>query len=55
MKILYFVLVPFQLDDEREKENDDKLLQELESFEDEFLKEYRQKRIEEMRIALQNV
>lgn len=43
------------LDDEREKENDDKLLQELESFEDEFLKEYRQKRIEEMRIALQNV
>lgn len=39
--MLYFVFVLFQLDDEREKENDDKLLQELESFEDEFLKEYR--------------
>ncbi|XP_061186512.1 phosducin-like protein [Saccostrea echinata] len=43
------------LDDEREKENDEKFLEELESFEDEFLKEYRQKRIEEMRLALQNI
>ncbi|XP_062608899.1 phosducin-like protein isoform X2 [Saccostrea cucullata] len=43
------------LDDEREKENDEKFLEELESMEDEFLKEYRQKRIEEMRLALQNI
>ncbi|GFO01927.1 phosducin-like protein [Plakobranchus ocellatus] len=40
------------LNDEKEKEEDDKLLQELEDLEDEFLKEYRLKRIEEMRHAL---
>lgn len=44
-----------QLDDEREKNNDERFLEELENFEDEFLKEYRQKRIEEMRLALQNM
>ena len=33
----------------------DQLERELEDFEDEFLKEYRQKRIEEMRTALNNV
>ncbi|XP_022296569.2 phosducin-like protein [Crassostrea virginica] len=43
------------LDDEREKNNDERFLEELENFEDEFLKEYRQKRIEEMRLALQNI
>lgn len=49
----------FQLDDEREKEKDAALMEQLEreldDFEDEFLKEYRQKRIEEMRKAIQNV
>jgi hypothetical protein len=44
-----------QLDDEREKDEDRKIMEELENFEDEFMKEYRQKRIEEMRLALQNV
>lgn len=44
-----------QLDDEREKNNDERFLEELDNFEDEFLKEYRQKRIEEMRLALQNM
>ncbi|KAK3101251.1 hypothetical protein FSP39_002166 [Pinctada imbricata] len=46
------------LDDEKEKKEDEKLMEELQSledYEDEFLKEYRQKRIEEMRKALQNV
>lgn len=49
----------FQLDEEREKEKDAALMQQLErefdDFEDEFLKEYRQKRIEEMRRAMNNV
>ena len=49
----------FQLDDEKEKEKDAALMEQLErelgDFEDEFLKEYRQKRIEEMRTALNNV
>ncbi|GFR95510.1 phosducin-like protein [Elysia marginata] len=40
------------LNDQEEKDEDDKLLQELEDLEDEFLKEYRLKRIEEMRHAL---
>lgn len=40
------------LNDQEEKEEDEKLLQELEDLEDEFLKEYRLKRIEEMRHAL---
>ncbi|RUS73429.1 hypothetical protein EGW08_018804 [Elysia chlorotica] len=40
------------LNDQQEKEEDDKLLQELGDLEDEFLKEYRLKRINEMRHAL---
>lgn len=47
------------LDDEKERQKDQQFLTEieknLEEFEDEFMKEYRQKRIEEMRKALQNV
>ncbi|XP_033746488.1 phosducin-like protein [Pecten maximus] len=43
------------LDDEKEKQKDEELLQELEELEDDFLKEYRMKRLEEMRKALQNV
>ncbi|KAK3769709.1 hypothetical protein RRG08_004958 [Elysia crispata] len=43
------------LNDQQEKEEDDKLLQELEDLEDEFLKEYRLKRIEEMRHALAEI
>ena len=49
----------FQLDDEKEKVKAAALMEQLEreldDFEDEFLKEYRQKRIEEMRTALNNV
>ncbi|KAJ8301993.1 hypothetical protein KUTeg_020980, partial [Tegillarca granosa] len=45
--------------DEKERQKDQQFLTEieknLEEFEDEFMKEYRQKRIEEMRKALQNV
>ena len=43
------------LDDEKEKQKDEEFMQGLEDFEDEFLKAYRQKRIEEMRKALENV
>lgn len=43
------------LDDEREKQKDEEFMEQFEDFEDEFLKEYRQKRIEEMRKALENV
>ncbi|XP_060063817.1 phosducin-like protein [Ylistrum balloti] len=43
------------LDDEKEKQKDEELLQELEELDDDFLKEYRMKRLEEMRKALQNV
>ena len=52
-------MIIFQLDDEREKEKDAALMEQLErefdDFEDEFLKEYRQKRIEEMRRTMNNV
>ena len=41
-----------QLNDEEEKDADAELLAQLEDLEDEFLKEYRAKRIEEMRHAL---
>ena len=55
----YTQWLQFQLDDEREKEKDAALMEQiernLEDFEDEFLKEYRQKRIEEMRRAMNNV
>lgn len=45
----------WQLDDEREKQKDELFLQELQELEDEFLIEYREKRLEEMRRALENV
>lgn len=45
-------LILFQLNDEKEKVQDDEFLAELEDLEDEFLKEYRLQRIEEMRKAL---
>lgn len=40
------------LNDEEEKKKDEEFLQQLEQLDDEFLKQYRQKRIEEMRRAL---
>lgn len=40
------------LNEEEEKKKDEKFLQELEELDDEFIKQYRQKRIEEMRRAL---
>lgn len=43
------------LDDEKEKQKDEEFMEQLEDFEDEFLKAYRQKRIEEMRRTLANV
>ena len=43
------------LDDEREKQKDEEFMEQFEELDDEFLKEYRQKRIEEMRKALENV
>ncbi|OWF53223.1 phosducin-like protein [Mizuhopecten yessoensis] len=43
------------LDDEKEKQKDEQFLQELEELDDEFIKEYRMKRLEEMRKALQSV
>ncbi|CAG5127766.1 unnamed protein product [Candidula unifasciata] len=43
------------LNDEEEKNEDQKFLEELDELEDEFLKEYRLKRIEEMRKALAEV
>ncbi|WAQ95714.1 PHLP-like protein [Mya arenaria] len=42
------------LNDEEEKKKDKEFLQDLEEFDDEFLKKYRQKRIEEMRRVLEN-
>lgn len=53
--ILLYQLVIFQLNDEQEKNEDEKFLAELEELEDEFLKEYRLKRLEEMRKALAEV
>jgi len=43
------------LNDEEEKDADARFLEQLEDFEDEFLKEYRLKRLEEMRKALENI
>ncbi|XP_059152172.1 phosducin-like protein [Physella acuta] len=43
------------LNDEKEKVQDDEFLAELEDLEDEFLKEYRLQRIEEMRKALASI
>lgn len=43
------------LDDEKEKQKDEEFLEQLEEIDDDFLKEYRLKRLEEMRKALQNV
>lgn len=47
------------LDDEREKQKDDQFMEQIEremdEIEEEFMKHYREKRIEEMRRALQNV
>ncbi|CAL1534546.1 unnamed protein product [Lymnaea stagnalis] len=43
------------LNDEKEKEEDEQFLAELEDIEDEFIKEYRLLRIEEMRKALSNL
>lgn len=44
-----------EADDQKEKEADAKLLEELGELEDEFLKEYRLKRLEEMRKITENV
>ena len=47
-----------QLDDEKENAKDDKFLEDLEEMDDleeEFMKEYRAKRIEEMRKAMESV
>lgn len=55
LMILFYQLVIFQLNDEQEKNEDEKFLAELEELEDEFLKEYRLKRLEEMRKALAEV
>ena len=54
---IYFNCVLWQLDDEREKANDQAFAENLDfdELEDEFLKEYRQRRIEEMRRACENV
>lgn len=43
------------LNDEEEKQKDEKFVQELEELDDDFLRQYRQKRIEEMRRALDDV
>lgn len=47
------------MEEEKEKEKDQRFMEqihlELEEFEDEFLKEYRNKRIEEMRRAIENM
>ena len=43
------------MNDEEEKDADARFLEQLEDFEDEFLKEYRLKRLEEMRKALENM
>lgn len=47
-----------QADDEKEKEKDAAFMQQLEEefdeFEEEFLKEYRQKRLEEIRKSVEN-
>ncbi|CAG2232491.1 Phosducin-like protein [Mytilus edulis] len=47
------------LDDEREKQKDEQFMEQMEremdEIEEEFMKQYREKRIEEMRKALQNV
>nr|KAG5708406.1 hypothetical protein BaRGS_026133 [Batillaria attramentaria] len=43
------------MNDEQEQKEDEKFLEELENMEDEFLTEYRQRRIEEMRKALENI
>lgn len=47
------------LDDEREKQKDEQFMEkmerEMDEIEEEFMKQYREKRIEEMRKALQNV
>ena len=45
----------FQLNDEMEQKEDEKFLQELEELGDEFLSEYRLRRLEEMRKALEAV
>ncbi len=48
-----------QLDDDAEKKKDEEFMaqmeMELEDMEDDFLKEYRHKRIEEMRQAMSNM
>ena len=49
---LYFDV---QLNDEMEQKEDEKFLEVLEDFEDEFLSEYRLRRIEEMRKALESM
>ena len=45
----------FQLNDEEEQKEDEKFLEALGEIEDEFLSEYRLRRIEEMRKALESV
>ena len=45
----------FQLNDEDEKKADDDFLEQLSELEDEFLRDYRLQRIEEMRKALETM
>ena len=49
---VYLFVFRSHLNDDEEKQKDDKFLQELEQIDDDFLRQYRQKRIEEMRRAL---
>lgn len=53
-----FSIWSLQMDDEKEKEKDAEFLEQLEKefdeFEEQFLKDYRQKRLEELRKAVEN-
>ena len=55
--LFLIIHIAFKLDDEREAQKDQQFLEEIErelaDFEDEYLKEYRRKRIEEMRKAVE--
>ena len=48
-------ILPFQLDDEKEKLKDDDFMAQLEELDDDFLNEYRNRRIEEMRRAFDSL
>lgn len=44
-----YIILVLQLDDQKEKDEDEELMKELELLDDDFLKEYQQRRLEEMR------